>query len=175
MKKKRLGHLWLSVALVALLSGCGHNKNLEPVSEINFHGADPPSLNIGVNPPLSHQTYFVFTVKLTDNSLSLVPTDSWTLDNYHITYTLLNDPGHHLMALPADRTEKANTVVKPGPGVRFPVQIVTDTYLRDNASGFIGTSDTAMVKANVVFRTHRNKDGFVQDVQGRVIFTIGNF
>lgn len=175
MKKKRLGQLWLTLALAALLTGCGHNKNLEPVSEIKLHGADPPSMNIGVNPPLSHQTYFVFTVKLSDNSMSLVPSDAWTIDSYHITYTLLNDPGHHLLALPSDRSDKANAVVKPGPGVRYPVNIVTDTYLRDNASGFIGTSDSATLKANVSFRTHRNKDGFVQNVQGRFIFTIGNF
>jgi hypothetical protein len=175
MKKKRLAHLCLAVLTALALTGCGTNKELEPYSELILRGADPPSFNVGVNPPLSKQTYFVFTIRMSDANLSLVPADAWTLDNYQISYSLLSDTGHHLVALPAADQRKLGVTVKPNVATRLPITIVTDAYLRDNASGFIGTSDTATVKARLLFKGHRNKDGAAQTMDARFIFTIGNF
>ncbi len=175
MKKKRLGLVAFTAALLILIAGCGSDKHLQPYSELKLHGADPPSFNVGVNPPLNHQTYFVFSVKLSDSSLSTIPADAWTIDSYQINYVLLSYTGNHLLALPPSRTSKLHVAVKPGVPTRLPISIVTDTYLADNASGFIGTTDTATVRANLVFRAHRNKDGFSQTMTSRFIFTIGNF
>jgi hypothetical protein len=175
MKKKRLGYLALGLVAAILFTGCGTDKNLEPVSELVLQGADPPSLNIGVDPPLNHQTYFVFRIKLSEKSLSLVPADAWTIDSYDISYTLQSDPGRHLAALPTSEHKNTHTKVTPGVQLRLPVTIVTDTYLRDYAQGFVGTSDTAIVKAHLVFHAHRNKDGVRQSFPSRFLFTLGNF
>ncbi len=175
MKKKRLAVLALALVALVLLAGCGSDKNVEPVSELVLQGADPPSLNIGVNPPLDHQTYFVFRVRLSDKNLSLVPSDAWTIASYDISYTVQSDPGGHLVAPPAAEHKVMNTRVKPGVALRLPVSIVTSSYLRDNAQGFIGTGDTAIVKAHLLFHTHRNKDGAKQSFPSRFLFTLGNF
>ncbi|MGA9751613.1 MAG: hypothetical protein WBS54_07470 [Acidobacteriota bacterium] len=176
MKKKRL--LWigfLSSLILATLLGCGQNKHLQPQAELLLEGASPPTTNVSVNPPTSHLAYFVFYIKLTDQGLSMIPSDAWTIDSYEISYTLLSDPGHHLIALPDPDTKHLGTKVTPGVNGRIPVTLVTDTYLRENAMGFLGTSDTASIKAQVVFRTHRNKDGYPQTIKGRYIFNIGNY
>lgn len=176
MKKKRIIHL-CSIALLFLgtLLGCGTNKNLSPTSDLVLTRADPPSMNIGVNPPQTHQTYFVFQVRITDSNLSMIPSDAWTVESYDISYTLLSDPGHHLVALPPSGHTKITTKVKPGLPTRYPVEIVTDTYLQANALGFVGTSDRAKVKAHVVFRVHRNSDGYAKTISAPFIFTIGDF
>lgn len=175
MKKKRLGYLALGLVTAILFAGCGSNKNIEPTSELVLQGADPPSLNIGVDPPLNHQTYFVFRIRLSDKNLSLVPADAWTIDSYDISYALQSDPGGHLAALPPSDHKVMRTKVKPGVDLRLPVNIVTDSYLRDNAQGFVGTSDTAIVKAHLAFHAHRNKDGVRQSFPSRFLFTLGNF
>jgi len=176
MKKKRTLHLGaLASVCLLVLTGCGTSKNLTPVSELVYTGASPPSLNVGVNPPLTHQTYFRFSVKLSENSLSMVPSDAWTVQGYEISYTLLSDPGHHLLGLPPSEHRKANSKVQPGIVDRLPVVIVTDSYLQDNAAGFIGTSDKATVKAHLLFHAFRNRDGMPQEVNGNFIFNIGNY
>ena len=175
MKKKRLAHLGLALVVMFLITGCGTNKNLEPISELVFQGADPPSLNVAVNPPSSRQTYFVFRIRLSENNLSLVPSDAWTVDSYDISYALQSDPGGHLVALPPSEHKVLHTTVTPGVALRLPVSIVTDSYLRDNAQGFVGTGDSALVKAHLVFHTHRNKDGVKQSIPAGLPFTIGNF
>jgi len=175
MKKKRLAQLALALIATVLLAGCGSNKNIEPTSELVLQGADPPSLNIGVNPPLDHQTYFVFRIKLSDKNLSLVPADAWTIESYDLSYSLQSDPGGHLVALPAGDHKVMNSKVKPGINLRLPVGIVTGSYLRDNAQGFVGTGDTAIVKAHLVFHARRTKDGVRQSFPARFLFTLGNF
>lgn len=175
MKKKRLAHIGLALAAMLLLAGCGTNKNIEPVSELILQGADPPSMNVAVNPPLNHQTYFVFRIRLSDKSLSLVPADAWTVDSYDISYTLQSDPGGHLAAVPPSDHRTIHTKVTPGVDTRLPVNIVTDSYLRDNAQGFVGTTDSAILKAHLVFHAHRNKDGARQSMPARFLFTLGNF
>jgi hypothetical protein len=175
MKKKSLAHLGWILATALLLTGCGSNKHLNPISELVLVGASPAQANIAVKPANDTLTYFVFRVRLTDNSLSMVPSDAWTIDSYDVTYSLVNDPGHHLTALPADFSKKANHHVNPGPATRYSIQMVSAAYLNDNAQGFVGTADVATVKASVVFRTHRNKDGYAQTFTGKYIMNIGNF
>ena len=53
--------------------------------------------------------------------------------------------------------------------------MVSASYLSNNAQGFIGTADMATVKVHVVFKTHRNKDGYAQTVIGQVHMNIGSF
>ncbi|MGC8724360.1 MAG: hypothetical protein ACP5VF_10910 [Acidobacteriota bacterium] len=176
MKKKRVFWIGLFCPLIlATLIGCGHNKHLEPQAELILQGASPPTTNVSVNPPTSHLAYFIFRIQLTDQSLSMIPSDSWTIDSYEISYDLLSDPGHHLIALPDPDTKQLKIQVTPGVNSRVPVTLVTDTYLRENAMGFLGTSDTATIKAQVVFRAHRNKDGYPQTMKARYIFNIGNY
>jgi hypothetical protein len=175
MKKKSLAHLGWILAAAVLLTGCGSNKNINPSSELIFQGASPAQANISVSPPADTVTYWVFRVRLTDSGMSMVPSDAWTLDNYSVSYTLVNDPGHHLTGLPADYSKKANHLVSPGPATRYPVQMVSASYLSNNAQGFIGTADVATVKVKVVFKTHRNKDGYPQTFSGKYIMNIGSF
>jgi len=77
--------------------------------------------------------------------------------------------------LPADFSKKANHQVKPGPATRYSIQMISAAFLNDNAQGFVGTADVATVKARVLFRTHRNKDGYAQTYTGKYIMNIGNF
>ena len=175
MKKKSLAHLGLLVAAALLWTGCGSDKNTEPTVDVILRGVSPPSANLSVNPPQTQLTYFVFQVRLSDPSMSLVPADSWTIDSYDVSYTLVSDPGRHLTALPEDYTEKTNHKISPGFPSRYPVTIVTAAYMRDNAQGFIGTADTATIKTHVLFRVHRNKDGYAKTLQGNFTLNIGNF
>jgi hypothetical protein len=175
MKKKRLVQLGLALLTALLFVGCGTDKNLEPSSELVLQGADPPSLNVSVSPPLTRLTYFVFRIRLNEKGLSLVPSDAWTIDSYDISYSLQSDPGGHLVALPASQRMTPRSKVTPGIDLRLPVTIITDSYLRDNAQGFVGTTDSAIVKAQLVFHSHRNKDGVKQSNTARFLFTIGNF
>jgi len=176
MKKKRSFPLWLAAAsLLLLCGGCGTNKNLSPESDLKLHGADPPSENIQVDPPLTHLVYFVFTVNLSDSNLSMVPADAWTIDSYDISYSILSDPGQHLLAPPDPISKNIHVAVKPYNVSRLPVTLITDTYLKTNAAGLVGTSDTATIKANAVFRVHRNKDGYPKTLSARYLMTLGNF
>ncbi len=176
MKKKRSLLIGIiGVILLGLIGGCGTNKNLEPVSELAFRGADPPSANVGVNPPGTRLVYFVFNIKLNDPNLSLVPSDSWTIDRYETHYTLISDPGNHLVALPPDTDSKIKSKVLPNSPSRIPLTLVTDSYLRQNAMGFVGTTDSATVAMHVIFKTHRNKDGYPQTVKSTYYFSIGNY
>ncbi len=176
MKKKRIIQLCsITLVLVASMLGCGTDKNLTPTSDLILQRADPPSMNVGVNPPQTHQTYFVFTIRIDDKELSMIQSDAWTIDNYDISYTLLSDPGHHRVAVPASDHVHLPTKVKPGLPSRYPVRIVTDSYLQANALGFLGTPDKARVKAHVVFKVHRNRDGYGKTISAPFIFTIGDF
>lgn len=176
MKKKRFFLLGLAaVALLALAGGCGSNENLEPSSDLVLSGADPPSQNVGVNPPNTHLGYFIFTVKLSDPNLSAIPADAWTVESYEIAYTIQSDPGHHLLAAPEAAEGKLRSTISAGIPTKVAVTLITDNYLRTNASGLVGTSDTATIKAHLIFRTHRNKDGFVKTIGTRYIMTLGNF
>lgn len=175
MKKKRL---LASVALIftLLLCGCGSDKNLEPDADLLLKGADPPTLKVDANPPLTRLTYFLFQIKLGDPNLSPIGKDRWTVDRYDIHYSLVGDPGGHLQALPPDSTgEKMGLSVTPGLVVRGAVTIVEDSYLLSNAQGFTGTSDTATVKALVTFHCHRNSDGTQKVLSKRFVFEIGDF
>ncbi len=175
MKKKSLAHLGWILAAAVLLTGCGSNKNINPESELVFLGASPAQANISVTVPADTVTYWVFRVSLTDSNLSMVPSDAWTLDSYSVSYSIVNDPGHHLSELPTDYSKKANHQVAPGPATRYPVQMVSAAYLSNIAQGFVGTADVATVKVHVVFKTHRNKDGYRQTVNGKYIMNLGSF
>lgn len=176
MKKKRIAWLLTAPALVlGLLIGCGTNKNLEPQSDLNYNGADPPAMNVGVDPPQTRQAYFLFTVQISDPELSMISKDAWTIDSYDLSYTLTSDPGHHILAAPESIHKKFHVVVQPNSVTRLPVVLVTDTYLKDNALGLVGTSDTATLKVHMVFRTHRNKDGQPKTLVTRYYLTLGNF
>lgn len=176
MKKKRLAHLAVPTLLtLGLLLGCGTNKNLNPASDLRLQGADPPSMNVGVSPPATHQTYFLFLVTHGDNNLSLVAADAWTVDKVRLSYEVLSDPGHHLIAPPADESRHVGVKVSPGMSARVPVVMVTDAYLQENALGFLGTSDTATLKVRLAFQVHRNKDGATRTLTSRYYLNIGNF
>lgn len=176
MKKKRSLFIGLiGIILLGLIGGCGTNKNLEPVSELVFKGADPPSVNVGVDPPNTRLIYFVFDIKLNDPGLSLVASDAWTIDRVQTDYTLISDPGHHLVAVPSSDDQKVKVKVKPYVGSRIPVTLVSDGYLQANASGFAGTTDSARLAMHVVFKAHRNKDGYPQTVKSTYYFSIGNY
>lgn len=177
MKKKRFpcGALILVILTALVLWGCGSDKNLNPVADLVYQGADPPTTNVGVNPPLTHLAYFLFQVKLSDPNLSLVGSDAWTVDRVERHYVLVSDPGHHLAALPEDDSQKLKTKVNPGTPARVPVTIVSDSYLLENAQDFIGTSDTARVKVRLTFHAHRNKDGAPKVVQTAYFINIGNY
>lgn len=176
MKKKSSDRLALALALsLALAWGCGSNKNLEPQSDLILNRADPPSQNIGVDPPTTHVAYFLFSVKISDSSLSMVPSDAWTIDSYDMNYVLLADPGHHLTGLPSPEHKNFHVQVKPYQVNRVPVTVITEEYLRTDATGLLGTSDTATIKAQLVFQAHRNKDGVRKTLTDRYILTLGNF
>ena len=66
-------------------------------------------------------------------------------------------------------------MVKPYNVSRMPVTLITDTYLKTNAAGLIGSSDTATIRAHAVFRAHRNKDGYPKTLVARYVMTLGNF
>ncbi|MEW5764780.1 MAG: hypothetical protein ACOYXN_11875 [Acidobacteriota bacterium] len=177
MKKKRFPLLaFASLALAALfLMGCGSDKNLEPESDLVLKGADPPSTNVGVNPPLSHIAYFLFQIRIGDPNLSLVGSDAWTVDRVDTHYVLVSDPGGHLQRLPEDETTRPKTRVSPNTVNRIAVTVISDSFLQDYAQGFVGTSDTARVKVRLTFHAHRNKDGARKVLQTSHILTIGNF
>jgi hypothetical protein len=176
MKKKRLAASLLLVILAALYWGCGSNKNLDPEADLLLKGADPPTLKVDANPPLTRLTYFLFDIKLGDPNLSPVGKDKWTVDNYSIHYVLVSDPGQHLLALPSDVTHQAlGAVVHPGLTGRVAVTIAQDVYLLSNAQGFTGTSDKATVKAQVTFHCHRNNDGTTKVLTTRFMFDVGDF
>jgi hypothetical protein len=175
MKKKRLIAL-IAPLLAILLWGCGSDKNLTPEADLLMKGADPPTLNVDANPPLTRLTYFLFQIKLGDPNLSPIGKDRWTVDRYDIHYTLTSDPGGHLLALPPDVVNKQlGLAVPPGLIARGAVTIIEDSYLVANAQGFTGTSDKATVKALVTFRCHRNVDGYSKVLAKRFIFEIGDF
>jgi hypothetical protein len=176
MKKKRLVHLAIPTLLIlGLFLGCGTNKNLNPLSDLRLQGADPPSMNVGVSPPVTHQAYFRFLVTHGDANLSLVASDAWTVDKVTLTYEVLSDTGHHLLAPPPDETRKVGTRITVGGSVQVAIVLVTDAYLQENAQGFAGTSDTATVKLRLSFQTHRNSDGARKTITSRYYFNIGNF
>ena len=176
MKKKRLAQLAAPTLLIlGLWLGCGTNKNLNPASDLRLQGADPPSMNVGVNPPATHQTYFLFLVTHGDRNLSMVSSDAWTVDKVTLAYQILSDPGHHLVAPPTDETRHVGVKVAPGAAARVPVVVVTDAYLQENAQGFVGTSDTATLKLRLSFQVHRNNDGERRVLTSRFYFNIGNF
>lgn len=177
MKKKRFPHgaVLLVIFSALVLAGCGSDKNLNPVADLIYRGADPSTANVGVNPPLTHLAYFLFDVKLSDPNLSMVGSDAWTVDRVEKHYVLVSDPGRHLTALPEDETQKLKSKVSPGTTARVAVNVVTDTYLLENAQDFIGTSDSARVKLRLTFHAHRNKDGAPKVVQASYFFNIGNY
>jgi hypothetical protein len=176
MKKKRpLLFCALALLLVGLLGGCGSNKNLNPGSDIVFEGADPPSANYGVSPPLPHLAYFVFSIRIDDPNLSLIASDAWTVDSADISYSVVSDPGHHLVGVPPARTEHIKAKVAPYTPTRSPVSMVEDGFLAENAAGFLGTTDTATVKVHLVFRAHRNKDGLPKVIRTNYFFNVGNY
>lgn len=177
MKKKRaIACAALAVFSCLLILGCGSDKNLEPEADLLLKGADPPTLQVDANPPLTRLTYFLFQIKLGDPNLSPVGKDRWTVDNCDIRYTLISDPGGHLQALPpAVNGKKIGQSIPPGLTSRVPVTIVEDVFLLANAQGFTGTSDRATVRANVTFRCHRNVDGAQKVLTTRFTFDIGDF
>ena len=176
MKKKRSLFIGIiGVILLGLIAGCGTNKNLEPVSELVFKGADPASVNVGVNPPGTKLVYFVFNIKLNDPGLSLVASDAWTISEVRTDYTLISDPGHHLAALPASDDQNVKIKVKPYVSSRVPVTLVSEAYLQENAASFAGTTDSARLAMQVVVKAHRNKDGHPQTVRTTYYFSIGNY
>ncbi len=177
MKKKRFprGAVLLVILTALALWGCGSDKNLNPEADLVFRGADPPTSNIGVNPPLNHLAYFLFDVKLNDPNLSLVGSDAWTVDRVEKHYVLVSDPGRHLASLPGDESQKVKTKVTPGVSARIPVTILSDTFILENAQDFVGTSDTARIKLRLTFHAHRNKDGATKVVQATYFFNIGNY
>lgn len=176
MKKKRPFYVaFILVLLLGLLGGCGSNKHLNPSSELVYHGAEPASMNVAVSPPRSHTVGFLFSVQLSGTGLSMVKSDAWIIDRYQITYTLISDPGEHLSALPADDVNRSHTKIASYYPAKVSIPMVTDNYLADNASGFIGTADTARVKAHVVFHAHRVKDGKRKIVAAHYFFNIGDY
>lgn len=175
MKKKRLIASF-ALILTVLLWGCGGDKNLEPEADLLLKGADPPTLKVDANPPLTRLTYFLFQIKLGDPNISPIGKDRWTVDRYDLRYTLVGDPGGHLQALPPDVVgQKFGLSVTPGLVVRGAVTMVEGSYLLGNAQGFTGTSDTATVKALVTFHCHRNADGTQKILSKRFVFEIGDF
>lgn len=176
MSYKQILQVGLVLALSVYLFGCGKDKNLEPEADLVLLGADPPTLSVDANPPLTRVTYFLFKVQLSDPTLSMVGKDAWTVDRYSIHYTLVGDPAGHLLALPADvENKRAGRKVNPGVIDRLGVTVVEDTYLLNSALGFSGTSDRATVQARFTFKAHRNFDGAVKHLEKRFLFQIGDF
>ena len=176
MKKKSLSRLLPLVFLLALVGGCGSDKNLNPEADLFLKGADPPTFNVDVNPPQTRQTYFLFQVRLSDPSLSMVGKDTWVVDKVDVHYVLLSDPGRHLLGLPDDVEGKSlKSTVSPGVQARVAVPVVDDGYVQNNGAGFSGTSDQAVVRANFTFHTHRRYDGVRKVLTHRFQFAIGDF
>jgi hypothetical protein len=105
----------------------------------------------------------------------MVSADAWTIEGYDLTYSLLADPGNHITALPPPAQKNFRSQVKPYVTNRFPVTLVTEAYLRSSAAGLLGTSDTATIRAHLVFKAHRNKDGARKTLTARYLMTLGNF
>jgi len=179
MKKKRRADAFalLLAAGLALVLGlsCGSDEDLDPISELHFKKADPGTFQADADPTYSRIIYFVFQIQLSDPALSVLPMDAWTIDRYDVAYSLVSDPGGHLLGLPEDLSERAGASVTPGIQTRFPITMIQDTYLADNAAGFIGTGDVATVQARVTFKTHRNRDGAGKILSTSYTFTIGDF
>jgi hypothetical protein len=130
---------------------------------------------VGVTPPNTRLVYFLFNIKLNDPGLSLVASDAWTVSEVQTDYTLISDPGHHLVALPAGDDQNVKIKVKPYVTSRIPVTLVSEAYLQENAASFAGTTDSARLAMQVVIKAHRNKDGYVQTLKTTYYFSIGNY
>lgn len=167
--------MFLLVILPGLFGGCGSNKHLNPSSDLIYKGAEPASMNVAASPPRIHTVGFLFTVQLNDTGLSMVNSDAWIIDRYQTTYTLVSDPGGHLTALPADEINRPHTKIASYYPTKVSIAIVSDTYLADNASGFVGTADSARVKVHVVFYAHRVKDGRRKVIAAHYFFNIGDY
>jgi len=177
MKKKRplFAAYIVVLLLLGLLGGCGSNKNLEPTSNIVFRGADPASQNMPVDPPRSHNANFLFGIEISDSGLTLVDSDAWIIDRVTVRYALISDPGGHLLAIPADYSEKLHTKLKSSYSAKVAIRLVTDSFMADNTSGFIGTADTARIKVHLVFSAHRVKDGVHKSLATNYYFNIGDY
>ena len=177
MKKKTLHHVILPICIFLLsLVGCGSDKNLNPEADLLLKGADPPTLSIDANPPLTRQTYFLFQVVLNDANLSMTGQDIWTVDSCDISYSLVSDPGQHVLGLPAEvNGRKLAAIIRPGSLSRVAVVMIEDSYVLNNLSGFVGTTDRAEIKAHLTFYAHRNYDGARKVLNKRFPMVIGDF
>ncbi len=165
----------ITVLLLATVGGCGSNKHLNPVAKLVYQGAYPPSMNVPVTPAVAQSANFLFSVRLDGEGLSMLASDAWIIDGYTTTFTLVSDPGGHLLALPLDDHQHTRTKVSPNSPTRYLVSLVTESYLNDNASGFIGTADVATVKVHVVFHAHAVKDGRPKTIRANYVFNIGDY
>jgi len=145
-----------------LLAGCGTDKNLSPYSILIYDGPYPTTVIVDVDPAYTRLQYFAFHIDLADPNLSILPEqDAWTIDSCTGTVTI-DDPGGHILApLPPISNTNAATVNSRSQ-LRYPIDLITKEWLETNAQGFVGTTDEATVTLNLVFQTHRNRDGNTQ-------------
>ena len=173
--KKKGSRLGLAAGRRTPVYGCGTDKNLEPDSELLLaRGGSARAERRGESAPdTSH------LLPLPDQaerpSLSLVPSDAWTVDSYDIRYTLVERPGAPpRCALPAvadSAREGDSRDMRPS----LPVTIVSDSYLRDNAPGFHRHDRHGHREGPRGLPPHRNKDGYAHPIPARFLFNIGNF
>jgi len=149
-----------AIALTLLFyMGCGHDKNLDPLSDLVYDGPDPAAQAIVVNPPYTHLEYFDFHITINDPNLSLLPKDAWTIDSCTGTFAISDPNGHNIAPLPAIAITNP-TQIASSMASRYSVTLVTlDWMSAPEVQSLVGTTDIVTVTINAIFRAHRNSDG----------------
>ncbi len=156
---KFLGVGAIALALLFCL-GCGHDKKLDPLSDLIYDGPDPATQAIVVSPALTHLEYFDFHITINDPNISLLPKDAWTIDSCTGGFTISDPNGHNIAPLPAINIT-APTQVTSSMSTRYSVTLVSKDWMAaPEVQSLVGTSDIVTITLNVTFKAHRNSDGF---------------
>lgn len=159
-----------ALALTLLFFGaCGSDDNLMPYSELYYDGPSPAELVVDVDPAVSRLQYFTFHIELNDPNLSVLPAqDAWTIQGMTGTFTI-SDPGGHVLAPLPDVDSTTTAQVASRATFRYPISLITDEWMEENAQGFVGTTDEATVVLTGVISTRRNRDGLQRNFP--IVFT----
>jgi hypothetical protein len=168
---KVLGVGAIALALLFCM-GCGHDKNLDPLSDLVYSGPDPATQAIVVNPANTHLEYFDFHITLNDPNLSLLPKDAWTIDSCTGTFAISDPNGHNIAPLPAVNLTNA-TQVTSSSTTRYSITLVTQDWVAaPEVQSLVGTSDIVTVTLNATFKAHRNSDGLQKTIPVTWSFTL---
>lgn len=149
-----------AVALTLLFcTGCGHDKGLDPLSDIVYDGPVPATQAIVVSPASMHLEIFDFHITLNDPNVSLLPKDAWTVDSCTGTFTISDPNGHNIAPLPAVNVTHPTQVPSSSPSGVAVTLTTLDWMAAPEVQSLVGTTDVVAITLNATFRTHRNSDG----------------